>query len=344
MWGETMSVYIGQTKKVLIIKLGYSETLDPEIGVVPSLGDVVRTTPLLTSIKQIYPDSHVTWLTDSKAAPLLDGIPQIDRLLVWDSFVPYQITYEEFDVLINLEKVPGICAIADQIQAWQKFGFRFDRRAGTFMAYAGGEEAFLLCVDSRSKRENPKPWQQVLVEMIGGTWSEQPYILPAILHAETEYDVGLNYLVGSKWPDKAWPIQNWEELAGALQNKGLTISWQEGKNDLKEYMKWISSCRLIVTCDSLGLHLALGMEKKVVVMYGPTSENETFLYNRGKALVSEQAQCRPCFSSSCRRERGCLEDIHAESVCDTVLQQMPPYQGAGDIDAPAAALFHHSDF
>ena len=34
-------------QKVLIIKLGYSETLDPEIGRVPSLGDVMRTTVIL---------------------------------------------------------------------------------------------------------------------------------------------------------------------------------------------------------------------------------------------------------------------------------------------------------
>ncbi len=34
-------------QKVLIIKVGYSETLDPEISNVTSYGDVLRTTVLL---------------------------------------------------------------------------------------------------------------------------------------------------------------------------------------------------------------------------------------------------------------------------------------------------------
>jgi len=38
--------------KILIIKLGYSETLDPEIGRVPSLGDVLRTTPILHALRE----------------------------------------------------------------------------------------------------------------------------------------------------------------------------------------------------------------------------------------------------------------------------------------------------
>ena len=37
--------------KILIIKLGYSETLDQDIGRVPSFGDVLRTTPILWALK-----------------------------------------------------------------------------------------------------------------------------------------------------------------------------------------------------------------------------------------------------------------------------------------------------
>ena len=43
-------------KKILIIKLGYSETLDQEIGRIPSLGDILRTTPILWALKEKYPE------------------------------------------------------------------------------------------------------------------------------------------------------------------------------------------------------------------------------------------------------------------------------------------------
>jgi hypothetical protein len=53
-------------KKVLIIKLGYSETLDSALSLTTSLGDVLRTTVIL----HFFKDWHITWLVDEKALPL----------------------------------------------------------------------------------------------------------------------------------------------------------------------------------------------------------------------------------------------------------------------------------
>jgi len=41
-----------------------------------------------------------------------------------------------------------------------------------------------------------------------------------------------------------------------------TFSMQQGMDNLHLYMDWINSCRLLVTNDSLGLHIALASEKK----------------------------------------------------------------------------------
>jgi len=51
--------------KALIIKLGYSETLDKGISTTTSLGDVLRTAVILNFFK----DDDVSWLVDRKAAP-----------------------------------------------------------------------------------------------------------------------------------------------------------------------------------------------------------------------------------------------------------------------------------
>ena len=95
--------------KILIIKLGYSETLDSEIGRIPSLGDVLRTTPILYALKNKYPDSDISWLVSEEAHPLLEGNKYLNRILIWDNFVPFQLLKEKFDILINLEKIPGVC-------------------------------------------------------------------------------------------------------------------------------------------------------------------------------------------------------------------------------------------
>ena len=94
-----------QKEKVLIIKLGYSETLDGEIGKITSLGDVLRSTVLL----HLYKNAHVTWLVDEKAFPLLKGNPYVHRILSYDLSSVLQLQSERFDTVINLEKVPGLC-------------------------------------------------------------------------------------------------------------------------------------------------------------------------------------------------------------------------------------------
>ena len=62
-------------ERVLIIKLGYSETLVNEVSRTTSLGDVLRSTVLLERFK----DSSITWLVDEKAIELLKGNPATPR-------------------------------------------------------------------------------------------------------------------------------------------------------------------------------------------------------------------------------------------------------------------------
>ena len=129
-------------EKVLIIKLGYSETLDGEIGMITSLGDVLRSTVLL----HLYKNAHVTWLVDEKAFLLLKGNPFVHRILSYDLTSVLQLQSERFDTVINLEKVPGVCAFSDSINAWRRYGFRFDPENGVAFAYDGSQHELEICM------------------------------------------------------------------------------------------------------------------------------------------------------------------------------------------------------
>jgi len=111
--------------KILIIKLGFSETLDEEVSRFSSLGDVLRTTPILPTLKEQYPNSHITWLVDETPYALLKGNQFIDRILIWDSFVGFQLLEERFDIVINLEKIAGLCAITNRINDLEKVWISF---------------------------------------------------------------------------------------------------------------------------------------------------------------------------------------------------------------------------
>jgi len=300
--------------KVLIIKLGYSETMDSGVGKVTSLGDVLRTTVVL------YPfaSDHVTWLVDEQAYPLLEGNPYVQRILCYDLTSVLQLQRERFDTVINLEKVPGVCALADSISAWRRYGFRFDEVHGVAEAYDGCEKVVSLCNDGKLKRINKGSLQESLLHVVGAKWERQEYILGYRPKTTEIVDVGLNWAVGSKWPNKAWPAEKWEELKSLLEGR-YTFSMQQGMNDLHAYIEWINSCRLLVTNDSLGLHIALALKKRVVALYGPTNPSETYFYDRGEYLTAKESlSCMPCLEGVCSQKNHCMEYISASSVVASV--------------------------
>jgi heptosyltransferase-2 len=301
--------------KILIIKLGYSETLDPDIGRVVSLGDVLRATVILRALREKYPDSHISWVVSEKAEPLLFRNTFIDRVLVWDQFVPFQLMREKFDILINLEKIPGVCAVADMIEAWTKYGFRFDSIKGTYDAYEKGMR-FIDYIESKKSDKLKSAWQQVMVELLGDVeWKGQKYIIGYEPKTALEFDIGLNHEVGPKWPNKGMSSTAWRLLEKKLLAAGHTVSWQQGKSDLFEYMDWIHSCRLIISSDSLGLHIAFAFDRKVIGLFGPTDPSEIYLYDES-VVVRSECGCKemPCWSSHCLTGMTCMNKMDIDEI------------------------------
>ena len=251
--------------KVLIIKVGHSETLDAEISNITSYGDVLRSTVLLN----LYKNDHVTWLVDEKALPILKGNPHIDRILIYNLTSVLQLQAEHFDTVINLEKVPGLCALADSINAWRRYGFRFDVRTGEAEAYDRSDVVLEVCRSIEKKRNRKACWQEGLFEMVGAAWDGEEYVFGYTPKTKEVHDIGFNYQVGNKWPLKGWPMPYWKKLE-KLIGKKYSVSWQQGLEDMEDYFDWINSCRMLVTNDSFGMHIALALKKKVVTIFGPT--------------------------------------------------------------------------
>ena len=308
--------------KVLIIKVGYSETLDAEISNITSYGDVLRSTVLLN----LYKDDHVTWLVDEKALPILKGNPHIDRILIYNLTSVLQLQAEEFDTVINLEKVPGLCVLADSVSAWRRYGFRFDRRSGDAAAYDGTHGVLDVCRNIEQKRHRKAFWQEGLFQMVGAEWKGEGYVLGYQPQTKEKYDIGFNYMVGNKWPLKGWPMPYWKKLEKLL-GKQYSVSWQQGLDDMESYFDWINSCRLLVTNDSFGMHIAIAMKKKLVALFGPTHASENCMYDLGSVFYPKDFFCElfPCRVDTCRHFKdGCTTVTTPEMVYDKVRASLNP--------------------
>lgn len=294
-------------KRVLIIKLGYSETLDNGLSLTTSLGDVLRTTVILHFLKR----SSIAWLVDKKARPLLENNRYLDRIYDYCPSALKHLMGQKFDVIINFEKMPEVCRFSDSLTAKERFGFSFK---GPSSCQSSNKRLLELSQDLDKKRKNNDYLQDILVETIGEKWDGESYILGYKPRSKVKYDIGFNWTTGNKWANKAWPKSYWKQLESLIKGK-YSISWQKGLNSLYGYIDWMNSCRLVVTADSLGLHLGLTLKKKVVALFGPTSHKEIYFYGRGSFLLPDAPyNCMPCFKPFCDKRRQCLEYIFPQEV------------------------------
>ncbi len=302
--------------KILIIKIGWVEFLDERIEQIVSLGDVFRTTVIL----HLYKNDDVTWVTAPEAISLIKGIKYIKRIMPFNLLSVLQLQAEYFDVIINLEKVPGICALVDNMKAGKKYGFRLNPVTGKIEAYHGAEKVLKISQNNELKKKlNTKTYQEFLYELVGAKWNKEEYILGYKPKSKVIYDVGLNHHIGAKWPTKHWGTENWDKLEEILIKKGYKVSRQRGLSNIEEYIDWLNSCRLIITHDSLGLHLALALKKKVIALYGPTYSNEVYMYGRGvKLLPPLKRKCIPCMKPVCKYKKPCIKYIDIQTVLSYV--------------------------
>jgi heptosyltransferase-2 len=306
--------------KILIIKTGYSEILeDRNNSRKVSLGDVLRTTPIL----QLYKNDSVTWVTDIEAFPLLEGNPRIHKLLPYDFTTALQLEAEEFDTVVNLEKIPGICALIEKVKFRRnKFGFNFNSQTGEAEAFDRAYEVLTVSSDKTAKKENKRASQELLFEMVGAKWNGEEYSLGYAPQTRETLDIALNTQVGQKWPTKQWSFEKWETLEEKLIKEGLKVTRQDKQdkdvlNNLRAYMDWINSAKIVVSNDSLGLHLGIALKKTTIGLFGPTPYSEVHFYGKGEAIYSAK-DCMPCFSAKCDRNIECMGEINPERVIEVI--------------------------
>lgn len=310
------------TKAILIIKHGYSETCDRSISPIVSFGDVFRCTCMLEDFK----DCHVTWITAHAAKDLLEGNYLIDQLILADSpgDVSKELLRNHYHSLINLEKQRDWCLFAETLNADHRYGFKDWAGGGPESFYPESAQALAKGLEY----DNYRPLQETLFQTIGRQWIGQRYVMGYQPRNLELYDIGLNYHVGPKWPNKAWPLDLWKELHTRLE-QNYTVCWQQSLNSIKHYIEWLNACKLIISTDSLGLHLCLGLRKKIVALFGPTPAEQVYMYGCGiKLTPCSERSCIPCFQSKCSYDTCCMDTISVEMVLEAVELLLDPAKPA----------------
>jgi heptosyltransferase-2 len=81
----------------------------------------------------------------------------------------------------------------------------------------------------------------------------------------------------------------------------------------------------VLSSDSLAMHFAIALQKRVLAFFGPTSAAEIELYGRGEKLVAPIA-CGGCYKKQCDIKPNCMEKLSVAVVFDSVKRQLTASQ------------------
>ena len=298
------------SKKILIIKLG-------------AMGDVLRTTPLLGLLRKKYPNCHITWLVKEESRDLLKTNKEIDRILPYNHLNILRLQHEKFDVLINLEIAPEATLAANNVKAKEKLGYYF-HEDGNPRNFNKGAEFYLNRVYSNQiNKANRRTYQEMMAEIAELKYEKLPYTLSpseeyseafSKMHGITSKDklLGINIGSSKRWPSKSWDQDLILEFSRRMSKEGYKILLLGGpeeqdslpmlhrklskervpamtnnpENTIPQFISLMNRCNLIVTADSLALHIAIGLKKPAIALFFCTPPWEIEDYGIVKKLSS----------------------------------------------------------
>jgi len=224
-----------------------------------AIGDVVHTLPALAALRRAWPDSHLAWIVESLSAPLLEGHPMLDEVIVyprdqwrkkgyWRSLGDVWrfaggIRRRRFDVAIDFQgltksaAIPWFNGIPERIGFGDADGRELSRWFYTarptppdHLRHVVHRNLYLLTALGITEPavEFPFPDLSAERERIDRRFDEQGI-------GPNERLVFLN--PGAGWETKRWPSEYFGRLAGLIAREadcGVLITWGPGEEGLVE--------------------------------------------------------------------------------------------------------------
>jgi heptosyltransferase-2 len=260
------------------------------------LGDVAMALPLLRALRESRPDAEITLLAKAPFAPLLESLGVADRVRrlpprgagYFPHFAGLRASYPDVWILLtnsfrgDLEARLAACP--------QRFGIQRPGRSrplltATYRPQEGFDEAH---------HHQLELWENFLRHF--GLEAPPDFSPFAPEAAAPRGPIGL--IAGSENdPSKRWPAENWRRLIEAFPSESFLllgtagdapitariaaglgaarVTELAGKTDLLGFAAALRTCRLLVSNDTGGMHLANALGVPVVGLFGPTNPIRT---------------------------------------------------------------------
>lgn len=331
-------------KKILIVNLD-------------AMGAVVQTTAMLPAIKRKYPDSHISWITLKNAYRLLENNPYLDSVYVWEPENWMILQQMQFDIVYQTDKTKRSCAFAGTLNAKETIGFGLNKNGKIVPLNKEAEYSYILGLDDELKfRKNTLYGTQILQESMKLKYRRDEYVLElseeekqfcATYKEEHRLNggdliVGFNTGCSYLYENKKMTIDQHVTLINAMYGiQGVKLVLVGGPEDTERNAEIVrrvgekvlstpttegvrrgicyeNICDVIITGDSFGMHVAIGLKKHVIAWFGLSCWSEIDLYDRGMKLIPEGLFCAPCWKRKCPYNLECIQMIDLKRIEEEV--------------------------
>lgn len=330
---DNCEFYRRADSKILIIKLG-------------AAGDVIRTTPLLYPLKNEYPNSKIFWLTYTPELVPVNIEKGVDVVLKCNFQNMMYLKEVEFDIVINLDKDREAISLMNNLKAKKKYGYTI-KDGLCYPVNQLAEHKYLTGIFDNLSKENRKSYLEEIFEMCGYKFNKEKYILELDDKYDIKWDIdfskkviGLNTGCGERWTSRLWSDDNWINLVHRLIDKGYEVILlggpQEdkknklyaentrakyfGHSQLKTFLNLVNKCELVITQVTMTMHIAIGLNKKLLLMNNIFNPNEYELYGNGE-MIQPHKECKCYFRPKCiNPEYNCMDFLFPEDVFNSAVK------------------------
>jgi len=334
--GFFVSHLLPRPKKTISTQWNFERILFIRPG---GIGDAVHIIPVIKAFKQSYPFAKIDILAEKRNSQVFGLCPQVDQVFLYDQPSEFvSIFSRRYDVVIDSEQWHRLSAIvARLIRSRCKIGFATNDRKRMFthgLEYSHDDyemESFsnlLSPLGISCRVDFSKPFLEVpsfarqqadrllapltnsfVVLFPGASIPERRWSINGFrLLARRLLDVGLNVVVVGGGEDR-------EVGEAIVKEGGLNLA---GSTSLLETCAILEKCTLLVSGDSGVLHLAVGLGKPTVSLFGPGIANKWAPHGPRHRIINRQLECSPCtrFGTTprCSVQARCIKDITVDEV------------------------------
>lgn len=316
-----------------------------------AMGDVIHALPVLTALRRHLPEAKIGWVVEESMAPLLQGHPDLDELLVvrlrhWRRSLTAQSFGETRaflsalnrfapDAVLDLMGNHKAGAISALTLADRRIGFaRTSRREPSSAIWINQPVAprgihavdrMLSLLDALDLPAEPADFGPEKLFRESTTIAEDPPFV--LLHP------------GAGWANKVYPSAWWgeaarrlhaaagvptwvavargeEELAAGVQTAGGEAVRLLPAPDLPALAALIRRARLMLGGDSGPTHLAHALRAPVLMVMGPTDPQASGPYGAPERALFRRLPCSFCYQRFAET-KACLLEIPPRLVAET---------------------------